>query len=153
MLLAVLTLFSTIFLYANSLYYSLILLFIVSLLLFILVINSIISSLTILILLIVYVGAIIVLIGYICAICPNLNLSSNIKLFKLLFPLLFIVSIFTFPLFHNTFNSKLFVLSNYFFNPSGVSIFLLIICLLFITLLIVTSQYLTPKGPFRSLKL
>jgi len=140
------------FVYANSLYYSIILLFIISLLLFMLVVNNLINSLTMLILLIVYIGAIMVLIGYICAICPNLNLSSNTFGFKRTTLFLIIVSLITPSMFLNSFNSKIFILRNYFFNTSGALIFFLVVCLLFITLLIVTSQYLTPKGPFRSLK-
>ena len=141
----------SIFIFANSLYYSLSLLVFILFIIFFIVAHSFIASLTALILSIVYVGAMMILIGYICAICPNVyvepnNLSLSISflitsfLRLLLSPYIFITSV-----------SQSTSLVEYFYSFNGFYVFLLIVLILFLTLLIVTSQYLTPKGPFRSL--
>lgn len=65
------------FVYVNTLYYTFSLLAVVVLLLYTLVSNSALHTLTMLMFLIVYVGAMIILIGYICAISPNLIVSSS----------------------------------------------------------------------------
>ena len=66
------------FVYVNTIYYTLALLAIVLLLLRSLASTSSIHTLTLLMLLIVYLGAIIILIGYICAISPNLIIRTNL---------------------------------------------------------------------------
>ena len=69
--------FSLLFIYKNPLFYISALL-ITSIISFMyLVLNSFVSTLTGLILVIIYVGAIIILIGYICAVSPNLILKRN----------------------------------------------------------------------------
>ena len=65
------------FFYSNVLYYSISLIGFSLVLLSLLVKNYIISPITIALLIIVYIGAMIVLIGYICAVCPNINLSYS----------------------------------------------------------------------------
>jgi hypothetical protein len=116
-----------------------------------LTLHTYINFLTAFILVIVYVGAIIVLIGYICAIRHNLVLEPNynvVYLFLFLLPFIFVFSysnIFIFEL-----NSSTIV--DYFYSYQGVSMFFVLVTILFITLLIVTSQYSVPQGPFRSVK-
>jgi choline-glycine betaine transporter len=97
---------------------------------------------------IVYLGAIIILIGYICAIRPNINLIPTFNLI----PLLNIL--FYFILFVPNSSSQLNTNINYidfFYNFSGYYIFILLIFILFFILIIVTSQYSCPKGPFRTI--
>jgi hypothetical protein len=137
------------FVYVNRLYYSISLLLIVLVLLSFIVSVSLIRSLTILILCIVYFGAIIILIGYICAICPNVNISSQFS-----FTLLFIIIILSLTIFISIsfINSSysLVRITGFFYSSYGIFIFITLIFILLLTLLIVTSQYLTPKAPFRS---
>ena len=75
-----LLLIMTLFIFKNSLYFTIMLLIISVTTLSYLVFTTSISSLTAFILVIVYVGAIIVLIGYICAISPNLMLEPDYSL-------------------------------------------------------------------------
>ena len=134
--------------FINSIYYSLCLLaFIISLLYFIVSIN-IISSLTMIMLCIVYVGAIIILIGYICAICPNIIVESSRSIVLVLISSTLLFLLFS-PIWFPTF-SIVVPIVDYFYSLSGAFMFFVVIFMLFLTLLIVTSQYLTPKGPFRS---
>lgn len=143
-------LFLRMFVYRNTLYYSMVLLVIVLSLLYMLVSNIILHSLTILILAIVYIGAIIILIGYICAICPNLILApSSINLY--IYTLVLFLSFIFMPLrISYSLNQSFIPIVNYFYTYSGILVFYRLVFILFITLLIVTSQYMTPKGPFRS---
>lgn len=137
--------------FVNSLYYSISLLLVVLLILSELVSRLILSSLTMLILVIVYAGAIMILIGYICAVCPNLILRSlnfNYQPFVCFRLYYFSLKV----LQSSQTRVDIFLpLSEYFYSLSGSLIFFLVIFMLFITLLIVTSQYITPKGPFRSI--
>lgn len=150
MLSIVFLVFVTIFIYNNSLYFTMSLLIRVLFLLFHLVSNLLLSSLTMIVLLIVYIGAIIILIGYVCAICPNLILTPSVS--KYLSLTLFL----TFMFFSLSqidfirFNQSVYSVFDYFYSFSGLFVFLIMVLILFLTLLIVTSQYLTPKGPFRS---
>lgn len=143
-------LFLRMFIYVNTLYYSLILLVIVISLLYLLVSNLILHSLTILIMAIVYIGAMMILIGYTCAICPNLILSPT-PLNWILFLCLILSPTLLFPIkLSPVFNTTFIPIVAYFYSYSGLLVFLTLIFILFITLLIVTSQYMTPKGPFRA---
>lgn len=141
------------FVYVNTLFYSIALLVFVLGLLFTLVSNMMIHSLTILLLVIVYVGAMMILIGYICAICPNLilvptHLSVSLYVFSSL-----IFSLFFFWLLVPVSVDLFIPLSNYFYSWYGGLAFVVLVFMLFLTLLIVTSQYITPKGPFRSVSI
>lgn len=106
------------------------------------------------ILIIVYSGAMIILIGYICAVCPNLVLSSFIDLFKVSI-ILFLG--FRYFIYFQNFMGELNLTVNlnfmvdYFYTYWGFLIFVILILILFIVLLIVTSQYMSPKGPLRSI--
>ena len=146
-------LFLRIYTYVNTLYYSIVLLVIVFSLLYVLVSNLLINVLTMLLLAIVYVGAIIILIGYICAVCPNLNLTPT-PIRKAIYLSILVASFALYnllPLF--TLDLKFSPIVSYFYTSSGSVVFFTLVFILFITLLMVTSQYLTPKGPFRSVQI
>jgi len=68
-------------LFVNSLYYSLSLLALVILIIIYLASQQLLSTLSVLMLCIVYIGAMMILIGYICAICPNVKVDSSNPLF------------------------------------------------------------------------
>jgi len=140
-----------IFVYSNSMHYTLRLLFLLTFLLCSLAVYSKISVFLLLLLFIVYAGAILILIGYICAVCPNLKFlpSLNYSMFYFFIPLfsLMIFQSFTFNSLNFIHSSSLF---SFFYSSYGVLMLSLVIIILFITLLIVTTQYLMPKGPFRS---
>ena len=140
------------FVYPNSLFYTVVLLFLSSVVLFNLVSLSILSVLLMLLILIVYAGAIMILIGYVCAVCPNLRFNPNISysLYSFFLPLLVISAVLrvSIPSF-----SSIPSLFPFFYSSFGGVLFSVIVLMLFVTLLIVTSQYLAPKGPFRSTNL
>lgn len=140
------------FVFSNALFYTSSLLMISVALLLWMVSSNIIRILMLLLVLIVYVGAIIILIGYICAVCPNLVLSSNYNYvsFLSLFSLLFFIMYFSSLAVESTESCKSGILLRYFFRAWGVFSFVMIVLILFFTLLIVTSQYISPQGPFRS---
>lgn len=151
MLSVLLFLTMTLFVFKNSLYFTIILLIISILTLSSLVLNTYLNTLTAFILVIVYVGAIIVLIGYICAISPNLVLEPDYSLllpFWVLLIVFFMVDSFSMPVF----NMSTFTLVDFFYSYQGLFLFLSLVFILFLTLLIVTSQYSVPHGPFRSLQ-
>ena len=147
--LIILVLFSM-FYFVNSLYYSLSLLCFIVLVLIFLVSNRMMSSLTIIILSIVYIGAIMILIGYICAICPNVIVVSSFSSPSYAFIMSLFFYLFFFGLNYPLPSNSDVSIVEYFYSSSGLFIFSIMIVMLFVTLLIVTSQYLTPKGPFRS---
>lgn len=141
---------SSMFVIINTMYFTLSLLVVTCLTVTTLVAYSLIQPITGLMLLLVYLGAIMILIGYICAVSPNFIAVRVTR--KKYNPYLFAIFslFFTLPpsffLGSSRVNSPL----SFFFNSYGVSSFILIAFMLFITLLIVTSQYFSPKGPFRS---
>lgn len=150
MLILLSLIFLRILVYVNTLYYSLILLLIVLSSIYFLVRNHIMHPLTILMLSIVYIGAIIILIGYICAISPNLILSP-LSLGITFYILFFIIINTTLSYSHSLVLDQHFIpMTNYFYSSVGTPVFGLLVFILFMTLLIVTSQYITPKGPFRA---
>nr|AOP18527.1 NADH dehydrogenase subunit 6 [Brachionus rotundiformis] len=143
-------LFLSMFVYVNTLYFSMVLLVIVLSLMYILVSNHMLHTLTMLMLAIVYIGAMMILIGYICAICPNLILTP-LYLSALVYLLFFLVPQTVMPMDVNLVLDQQYIpMVNYFYSTLGGSVFITLILMLFITLLMVTSQYMTPKGPFRS---
>ena len=149
MLVVLLALSLSLFIFKNSLYFTIILLAISMLTLSYLVLNTMVGTLTAFMLIIVYVGAIIVLIGYICAVRPNLSLEpdySKLRYFLILIPSLFLVESFSYP----TFRSTVFSLTDFFYSLEGLFMFSSLVLMLFFTLLIVTSQYSVPQGPLRS---
>jgi len=101
---------------------------------------------------IVYVGAIIVLIGYVCAVSPNLSLEPDYRLlfFFLLLLLFFILFNFCVVFSLDTVSNTL---VDYYYSFQGLLTFLVLVFILFITLLIVTSSYFITGGPFRSVSI
>ena len=149
MLVVLLALSLSLFIFKNSLYFTMMLLVISMLTLSYLVLNTMVGTLTAFMLIIVYVGAIIVLIGYICAVRPNLSLEpdySKLRLFLILIPSLFLVEGFSYP----TLSTTVFTLTDFFYSLEGLFLFSSLVLMLFFTLLIVTSQYSVPQGPLRS---
>ena len=132
--------------FPSTIYYVLMLLSLRLFLLYSLASNYFISVLVFTMIIVVYVGAIIILVGYICAIRPNVYFSSRISTYLFLVPLFFP---FLFPSTRSD-SSLLVSLSSYFYTSHGRFIFLFLVLSLFITLLIVTSYYISSKGPFRS---
>lgn len=139
-----------IFVFSNSLFYIISLLFISLFTLIYLTSINYIRVLMFLLIMIIYIGAIIIFIGYICAICPNIKFSYCFFLFPLFFFISFVVLLLIDIVRLRVISSKSDSLLDYLFRYWGLFIFILIVFILFITLLIVTSQYSSPQGPFRS---
>lgn len=108
-----------------------------------------ISSLFAIMLVIIYVGAIMIFIGYICAISPNILISTSVP-FSFFF-LSFLVP-FLFSLSYPYFNSNFSPLTDFIYSSSGVYLFVLVALVLFLVLIIVSSQFFSPQGPFRSVR-
>lgn len=142
-----------IFVFVNTLFYSMSLLVIVISLLYVLVSNLMLHSLTILLIIIVYVGAMMILIGYICAICPNLILIPKSVRLRIFICYFFLVTLLFISEYTSSVVDIFLPITNYFYSFYGGISFFVIILMLFITLLMVTSQYITPKGPFRSVSI
>lgn len=142
---------SVLMIFVNALFYTISLLIFSFLVLLWIVSSNFMSTLMIILVVVVYIGAMIILIGYICAVSPNLITTPSFRYLSLVF-LLILVSFLSRGLnFNCGFESfKSGTLLDFFFRDWGVSIFLTMIFMLFFTLLIVTSQYSSPQGPFRS---
>ena len=150
MLILVIVVICSIVVFPNVLIYTVSLLIVSISLLFFMVYMNYIRTLVFLLIVIVYVGAIIVLIGYVCAICPNFITAfySSYFYFLILFSFFYSVFFLSFPFSQDS--SKLGTLLDYFFSLWGSPVFFIVALMLFITLIIVTSQYSSPQGPFRS---
>ena len=141
---------SFIAIFINVLFYTVCLLVLSVFVLFCIVSFNYLRVLIFLLITIVYVGAMMVLIGYICAVSPNFDMSPAFKnSYIFIFSVLGYLVSFSYYGFFSV-GRKLGTLSDYFFSNWGFLIFLLITFMLFLTLLIVTSQYNIPSGPFRS---
>ena len=133
-------------LFPRTLYYVIVLLLFCISSLFYLSSHMFIRSLTFIMLVVVYVGAMMVIIGYICAISPNIIFytrgpSGLYAFFLFSFFLLFLV-------FFSSYESNLLTpMVDYFYSSFGLFVFLYLVFLLFITLLMVTSYYTSSKGP------
>ena len=132
--------------FPRTVYYVLMLLLLSLFLLYSLASNYFIRVLVFTMVIVVYVGAIMILVGYICAISPNVYFSS--KSFFPFIPLFFFSLLFSSPFILEP--SPLVSLSSYFYTSYGSFLFLFLVFSLFITLLMVTSYYISSKGPFRS---
>ena len=119
---------------------------------FYLSINCFISPITAFMLVIVYVGAIIILIGYICAVTPNPSLEPSYNHLLFLF-FSFVSLLLLYPDSPLTLSpsSPSYSLDSFFYTSYGLHLLSLIIFILFIILLTSTSQTTVTKGPFRSL--
>lgn len=136
--------------FSNALFYTVSLLAISIIVLIWVVCSNLMSTLILLLIIIVYVGAIMIFIGYICAVCPNFIITPNYN-YLYLYAFCFLIYFLTFNNSYVTSSSKLGSLLDYFFRDWGVLTFILVALMLFSTLLIVTSQYSSPQGPFRSI--
>jgi len=142
---------SLISVFVNSIYFSISLLFIVLLLASTLVSYLKVTSLTFFLLMLVYLGAMMILIGYVCAISPNVLISESNKLFPII--LLSFLGFISVPiLFSDSYKSTM-NLSDFFYSSWGLLVFSSLVFILALTLLIVTSQYISPKGPFRAISI
>ncbi len=134
----------------NTIYYTLSLLVVTCIRVSTLVVLTILHPLTGIMLLLVYLGAIMILIGYICAVSPNF-ITSPVSLRQLISILTSVLaSIFLFSVSLPVARSSAETPIALFFSSHGLFLFALIVRILFVCLLIVTSQYFSPKGPFRS---
>jgi hypothetical protein len=115
-------------------------------------INSVVTSFVVVVILIVYSGAVMVLIGYVSAVSPNFISHPSFSFTVILRFLVILVGArsqvlrLVAPLPHSTEVSFV----DFFYSSAGCVVFLILLFSLFATLLIVTSQYLCPNGPFRS---
>jgi len=99
---------------------------------------------------IVYVGAMMILIGYVCAVSPNLNLEPNFRLLHLL-GVGFLLALFLFTTTDKFMFNQSYTLSDFIYSAPGLSLFFSVVFMLLLTLFIVTSQFALPRGPFRSI--
>lgn len=137
--------------FCNVLFYIISLLALSIIVLFWLVRSNQLSTLMFLLILIVYVGAIMILIGYVCAVSPNFNLTPIYENYWLIVFLPIIYFFYESYLGVLRESAKSGALLDYFFRSWGFFFFLIVVFMLFLTLLIVTSQYRSPQGPFRSI--
>ena len=139
----------SLFIYKNSFYFVFSRLFTTFTLFRFLAIYNSLNSLTILILIIVYVGAMMILIGYICAVSPNLSLEPDYTMLLPLFlAFIFFYFINSFPIFN--LDRVFSTLVDYYYSLQGLFTFSILVFILFVTLLIVTCPYSVFGGPFRS---
>ena len=136
--------------YINSLMLVASLLVLVLLLLSWIVLNNLLRGLLCLIIITVYLGAIIILISYVCAVCPNLCIKQSKAFFSLLTHPAFLscllrrASTRSFFLVRETHICLL-------FTPLAYKVLLLLLIYIFVILLSVTTQFTFPQGPFRSI--
>ena len=139
------------FVYTNSLYYSIFLIAFCLLILSYLVLMFSINILICFIFLIVYLGAMIVIIGYICCVTPNINLEPDYNWFYMIF-LSFTVLVrpmyrfLVFPFYGTSLQQAILI-----YSFDMVLVFFTIVTILFLTLLGVRTPPSSPQGPFRSL--
>lgn len=138
--------------FTNVLFYTVSLLLLSLSILLWLVSSNYVSTLLIILITIVYVGAIIILIGYICAVCPNLIITPSNRYFYFILRVVVLLSarVLNYSVSYGLESAKSRFLLDYLFRDWGILMFILIVFMLFFTLLIVTSQYNSPQGPFRS---
>ncbi len=87
---------SCVLVFLNNILYVLSILFLSSYVLFFIVSNGLVGVLSFILIVVVYVGAIMVLIGYICAVCPNPVLLPRLE-FGVLGVLVLSISLITCP--------------------------------------------------------
>ena len=137
------------FYFVNTFYYvSCLLILIVSFLINLVLLNSV-SSIFSIMLALIYIGAIIIFIGYVCAISPNPLFISFIHLSSL-FSFSVCLSILGSFLLSSFSSNSFYFLSDFFYRFDGIYVFFTVIFILFFILLTVSSQYFLPKGPFRA---
>lgn len=141
-------LFYSMFYFVNTLYFTLVLILrVVSFSLYS-VYLGVISSLFAVVLIIIYVGAMMIFIGYICAISPNILFTSSLSYLTLTLVIPFSLC---FACMYPSFNSNLAPLRDFLYSSSGIFLFVLVAVVLFLVLMVVSSQFFSPQGPFRSI--
>jgi hypothetical protein len=102
------------------------------------------------VILLVYLGSIMVILAYVCAVVPNLSYYfSSFKFYvSLSFLSFFSISCTLFPLINHG-SSPTFLLSTFFYGPFGSYIFFPVIFFMVLVLL-TSSSYLNISSPFRS---
>lgn len=156
MSLVVLSVVVLMFLFPNALWFSIRLVILTLTVLIRLSSLGLVSALVSFIFILVYLGAIIIVISYICAIIPNSLLTARLKGLSLnimvLSLFLSFLSLSFMPVFRlRPLNASLNVLA-LLLNSQYLSAFFVVVLMLFFILLMVTTQYLAPKGPFRSVR-
>ncbi len=152
MLFLLLTLLSLFFLTSSPLHYALLLVAFSTLIVRILVSNSVIPGVLGFLILLVYLGAIIILLAYVCAVVPNLHYNTslsftNLFLFFSCLTLFLVLNLFTFiPSSESliTFN-----LARFFYSIKGVIIFFLVVIIMLV-ILYTTSTTSQVSRPIRS---
>lgn len=126
-------------------YYALI--FIILLVCFLFFINAygLIVNVFSLLFLIIYIGAIMVILAYVCSVLPNEKTYSFSSYFILtvigFFLFILWLSVDSFRLFNSLNSSDSLVVSSQFFYSSGFYVFIILICLLLILLLVATNSF------------
>lgn len=139
---------TTLLLFKRAMFYSLLLVFYSAVSLFLLTLGAHINPVTALLIVLVYVGARIVSIGYICAVSPNLLLEPWYGYFAPL-SVLGPPAVLGLGAPHFVVGESPLYLLDFFYAQPGVAVFIILVVMLFLTLLMVTSQYYSPRGPFR----
>lgn len=146
--LALSVLFGFMFYFVNTLYFVFVLLFSIIFILIFLFFSNAVSSIFCIMIAFVYIGAMIIFIGYVCAVSPNPLFVSS---FPPYFVFFLALSVLFFGMLAPHFSSfAVNFLSDFFYARAGCLIFFLITLMLFLLLIIVSSQFYVPKGPFRS---
>src|SRR5579883_2355090 len=94
----------------------------------------------------VYMGAVMILVGYVCAVSPNLVFSRRSSGFIFLVPLV----LFLLERDSEMGPLKQGSLRDFFLREWGLYLFFYVVVMLFVVLLIVTFQFFSPQGPLRS---
>lgn len=118
-----------------------------------LVLNSLVSTIFSLMVVLVYAGAMLIFIGYVCAVCPNPIFYSSFSILVLsvgFTATLLLTGRLSLGGAASARRSDFFSLIDFFYSSDGVSFLLLLVFILFFVLLLVNSQHYTSKGPFRS---
>lgn len=146
----ILSLVFIILIYVNTIFYAMVVVVSSILSLYILVLAGVVSLLAYLFIIIVYVGAVMIFVGYVCAVCPNfiiIKTQPTLTYFIFIFLLYLLIErgLDLNPL--KVVGDRIF---RYFYSAWGGRVLVGLIFILFLVLLIVTSQFSQPKGPFRS---
>ena len=135
----------------NSLVFVFSLLLVVLLILFNLFSLNLLGGLISLMILTVYLGAMLILISYICAVSPNIKFFI-VKSYFILILISMLFSISLLMLIEPACARSFINMSYLFFDlVRGISFLFILIFLILLILLSVTSQFLCPQGPFRSI--
>lgn len=114
---------------------------------------GVLSSILRIIILIIYVGAIMVIVGYICSVCPNFLFESSFSL-KLAVYSVLVIFLLWYTLFSRVLTniqpSPIFSMSNYYYRRFGVFSFTVLVAVLLL-LLVVASISIIVKSTLRGI--